>query len=64
MGVSCSAGYKIYVPGSAKATVRAGRSIVRGGRCPPGKPEILGYEADYLGDAVIDKSLRYQPSPS
>ena len=54
--VVLSAGYKIYVLGIGEKD-GPNWQIYRPGRplSSPGKPEILGYEADYLGDAVVDK---------
>lgn len=54
--VVLATGYKIYAIGIGE---RDGASwqIYRSGRplSSPGKKEILGYEAEYLGDAIIDK---------
>ena len=54
--VVMATGYKIYAIGIGE---RDGASwqVYRSGRplSSPGKKEILGYEAEYLGDAIIDK---------
>jgi LysM domain len=54
--VVLATGYKIYAIGIGE---RDGASwqIYRSGRplFSPGKKEILGYEAEYLGDAIVDK---------
>ena len=49
-------GYKIYAVGlDEKAGARW--QVYRPGKAlsTPGKPEVLGYEAIYLGDAIVDK---------
>jgi LysM repeat protein len=54
--VVLATGYKIYAIGIGE---RDGASwqVYRSGRplSSPGKKEILGYEAEYLGDAIVDK---------
>jgi hypothetical protein len=54
--VVLASGYKVYVTGMNEAdgnnwqVYRPGRPLYS-----PGKPELLGYEAEYLGDAIVDK---------
>ena len=54
--VVLAAGYKVYATGLAAAdgsdwhVYRPGKPLFS-----PGKNEVLGYEAEYLGDAVVDK---------
>jgi LysM repeat protein len=54
--VVLATGYKIYAIGIGERD-GARWQIYRPGRplSSPGKKEILGYEAEYLGDAIVDK---------
>ena len=54
--VVLASGYKVYATGLAAAD-GANWQVYRPGKplYSPGKKEVLGYEAEYLGDAVVDK---------
>ncbi|MEO7762588.1 MAG: LysM domain-containing protein, partial [Casimicrobiaceae bacterium] len=54
--VVLAAGYKIYALGLKEADGKSWQ-IYRPGRAltSPGKKDVLGYEAEYLGDATVDK---------
>jgi len=54
--VVLATGYKVYATG-LKESDGPNWQVYRPGRplFSPGKKEVLGYEAEYLGDAVLDK---------